>query len=328
MDYFIGIDVSKKTLDLAVLKEGSVIAEKKIENNASSLRAFIKESGLTNNVVVCMEHTGIYSMIALEVFWKKGVKICVEPALRIKLSQGMTRGKTDKIDARRIAIYAFKNQQELRFWKPQRIIIQKIRALIALRERLLRSKTQLEVSIKESVGFIDKEIIKEISHCSQAPLAAIRKSITRVEAQLKELINLDPQLGAQVQQITSVPGIGPITAINMIIATDEFTRINDPKKFACYAGVAPFEHSSGSSIRGKTRVSTLANMNLKTLLHLSAMAAIRSNADLKAFYQRKVAEGKNKMSVINAVRNKLVKRAFACVAQKRLYQENYQNPFA
>ena len=104
--------------------------------------------------------------------------------------------------------------------------------------------------------------------------------------------------------------------------------IPEAKKFACYVGVAPFEHTSGTSVRGKTKVSKMANMTLKKLLHMAAMSAIQCNEELKVFYQRKVAEGKNKMSVINAVRNKLISRVFACIKHRRRYQKDYQHALA
>ena len=80
----------------------------------------------------------------------------------------------------------------------------------------------------------------------------------------------------------------------MIIATGEFTRISDPKKFACYAGIAPFPHKSGTTIRGKTRVSNLANMNLKKLLHLAAMSAIQCSEELKLFIRESDRKEKTK----------------------------------
>ncbi|RZK16725.1 MAG: IS110 family transposase, partial [Flavobacterium sp.] len=111
-------------------------------------------------------------------------------------------------------------------------------------------------------------------------------------------------------------------------SSNEFKDITDPRKFACYSGVAPFEHRSGSSVRGKSRVSSLGNKAVKSLLHLAAMAAIGCNEELKDYYQRKVAEGKNKMLVLNAVRNKLIHRIFACVNQNRKYEKIYQHAIA
>lgn len=333
MDHFIGIDVSKESLDLAVVKDGQLVLQDKIENKLKAIRSFLTKliigQGISpDRIILCLEHTGIYNAHVLEVFWKKGIKICLEPAIKIKAAQGIVRGKSDKIDAQRIAIYAFKNARELTFWQPERMVIQKLRALLSLRNRLMRVKNQLKVPLQESSGFLDKSILKEMSKNTSRAIESIEKEIDRVDGQINLLVQQDFCIANKVEKITSVPGIGLVTALNMIICTGEFTRIKEPKKFACYAGVAPFEHSSGSSIRGKTRVSRKANMAMKTLLHLSAMSAIRWSSEMRSFYTRKVAGGKNKMSVLNAVRNKLISRVFACVNQDRVHQKEYSNALA
>lgn len=333
MDYFVGVDVSKRSLDLAVVQDGLVVLQDKIENGPKAVGSFlsslIKSQGISpDRIVVCLEHTGIYNAHVLEVFWQKGIKICLEPAVKIKGAQGIERGKTDKIDAQRIALYAFKNARELSFWHPDRLVIQKLKAWLSLRNRLMRTKTQLQVPLQESAGFLDKVIVKELGKVTRRAIETIKKEIDQVDKQIKQLIQQDNSVSTQVDQITSVPGIGQVTALNMIITTGEFNRIKEPKKFACYAGVAPFEHRSGSSIRGKTKVSRKANMAMKTLLHMAAMSAITCSTEMRTFYTRKVAEGKNKMSVLNAVRNKLISRAFACVNQGRTYQKEYSNALA
>lgn len=333
MDYFIGVDVSKRSLDLAVLCDGQVVLQDKIENKLRAVRSFLTElikgrEISTDCIIMCLEHTGIYNAHVLEAFWQKGIRICLEPAIKIKGAQGIVRGKSDRIDAQRIAIYAFKNARELAFWEPERTVIQKLKALLSLRNRLMRVKNQLKVPIQESSGFLDKSILKEVSKSTRRAVQSIEKEIDQVDRQINLLVHQDLSIANKVEKITSVPGIGLVTALNMIITTGEFTRIKEPKKFACYAGVAPFEHTSGSSIRGKTRVSMQANMAMKTLLHLSAMSAIRWSSEMRSFYMRKVAEGKNKMSVLNAVRNKLISRAFACVNQDRTYQKEYSNVLA
>ena len=102
--------------------------------------------------------------------------------------------------------------------------------------------------------------------------------------------------------------------------TNEFKTITDPRKLACYAGVAPFKNTSGISVFGRNRVSNLADKSLKKLLHLGAMSAIRLDNDLAIYFKRKVAQGKNKMSVLNAVRNKIIHIVFALIKNQNLYQ--------
>lgn len=331
--YFLGIDISKKRFNLALTTDAKNFYEVDVQNNAKCVQALfsdLKKRFLFDfsQLIVCMEHTGIYCQPLLDFLVKKDIKVCVEPALRIKQSQGMTRGKNDQVDARRIAIYAFKNHSELTLWKPQRETIQKVKALLTTRDRLIKVKVQLEVPLNEVDGFVEKSIQSAMKALCLKPITSIEQSIKKVEKEIMDLIQEDQSLGDQVKLATSVPGIGKITALHIILATGEFNRITEAKKFACYSGVAPFEHSSGTSFRGKTRVSKMGNMTVKKLLHLAAMSAIQCCDELKAFYQRKVAAGKNKMSVINAVRNKLISRIFACIKNNRQYQKIYQPAIA
>jgi transposase len=332
-EFFFGVDVSKATLDIAVMKEGEIVLERQIENKIKSIRKFFRECKKSlaiksEQIIACMEHTGIYNYILLDELYKMKVRTCLEPALQIKQSQGMTRGKNDQVDARRIASYAFKNRLELKFWRPQRSILQKVQALLSLRDRLIKTRVQLQTPLQEAVGYLDPEVVKSLKSSAKTTLKAIDRDLEHLENEINELIRKDDNLTNQFKQATSVPGVGKITALNMIVVTGEFDRIKSPKQFACYSGVAPFEHQSGTSIRGRSRVSKMANMTMKKLLHLAAMSAIQCCQEMKAYYLRKVAEGKNKMAVINAVRNKLITRVYACIRQRKLFQINYQNALA
>jgi len=329
--YFLGIDISKKTFNAALTCDGQNMPEMEVTNRAQEIRAFF--SGLKTKVslsqlIVCMEHTGIYCLPILDYLVKHNIKVCVEPGLQIKQSQGITRGKNDKIDARRIAQYAFKNRNELAYWTPQRPILQKLKALLILRERLIKTKNQLEVPISESKSYVQEELRKSVAKRCTSSIAAINKDIKSVDQDIKTLIKVDQQVHQQMKWATSVPGVGNVTALNVILATDEFKRISIVKKFACYSGIAPFEHRSGSSIRGKTRVSKMANMRIKTLLTLGSMSVVQRDQELKLYFERKMSQGKNYWSVINAVRNKLISRIFACVQQQKVYQKNYANALA
>jgi transposase len=331
--YFLGIDISKKNFQGALTVDGISMAETQVENKAQAIKDYfhgLKEKFhfSKDQLIVCMEHTGIYCLPLLDYLVKNKIKVCVEPALQIKQSQGMTRGKSDQVDAKRIAQYAYKNRQELRLWTPQRTQVQKLKALLVLRERLVKAKVQMEVPIDEAQEYIEESIRKAIVKNCHRTIKALTADIAKVEKEIQFLVEDDAQLNEQLKWAQSVPGVGKITALNVIVSTGEFQRIEEAKKFACYAGVAPFEHTSGSSVKGKTRVSKMANMTLKKLLHLAAMSAIQCCEELKVFYHRKVAEGKNRMSVINAVRNKLISRIFACVKNKRRYEKVYLHALA
>ena len=331
--YFLGIDISKKKFDAALTQDGSNMYELGVINNATQIRVAFRELrkkfGFSyDQLIVCLEHTGIYCQPVLDFAVAHNIKVCLEPALQIKQSQGMVRGKSDRIDAKRIAAYAFKNHRQLKFWRPQRQVVQKLKALLVTRERLINAKVQLQTPLTEGQEFIEESIRKTMVKCCQKALQGLASDIEKIENQIHLILTQDQHLSSQMKWATSVPGIGKITGANLIVTTGEFERIVEARKCACYAGIAPFEHSSGSSIRGKVRVSKMANMTMKKLLHLSAMAAIRHSEELRAFYARKVAAGKNKMSVINAVRNKLISRVFACVKDQRCYEKNYKHALA
>jgi transposase len=326
--FFIGIDVSKSHLDLALLVEGRILSSMRIDNEPKAIRAALQKLTASHQVVLsqslfCLEHTGIYSTHLLGLLQEQELAIWLEHALQIKYSLGMQRGKNDHIDAQRIAQYAYKNRESVRLWKPTRGLITQLQRLSSLRDRLLAGKNSLEVALAEEKLFSDKATYQLLSKHSRPSLEALQKHLQCVEKQLQQLIDSDEHLNRLFNQLTSIPGIGPVTASELLITTNEFKDFDSAKKLACYAGVAPFEHSSGKSVRGKTRVSHQANKRLKTLLHLAAMRTVRLQNKFSQYYQRKVQEGKNKMAVLNAVRNKLLHTLFACVKHNQKYDENY-----
>jgi len=327
-EFFIGIDVSKNELDFAVQHEDRFLFHKEIANDPLAIKGFIKELGKLpgfslHKALFCMEHTGIYNNHSLTCLYKKKAHICLEAATQIRNSLGNIRGKNDKVDAIRIAGYAYDKRNKLRLWVPKREIVQQLAHLAATRLRLITVKKQLKVPLREHAAFSAGKIAQQSLKICSHSLKAINEDIARADKAIDVLIQADTELRRLFSLITSVSGIGKVTAVQTIIATNEFKDINNPKNFACYCGVAPFKDDSGKIVK-KARVSHMANKKVKTLLHLSAIVAIQYNADLKRFYERKVLEEKkNKMSVINAVRNKLILRIFACVNQNRPYEKNY-----
>ena len=326
--YFIGVDISKATLDWAIFDGKTIILQSQSANSETGIKATIKlikalPDFKVAESVCCMEHTGIYNAHLLTYLRKISLPIWLENSLQIKKSGGLQRGKTDAIDAQRIAEYAFRFRDQMRLWQPPRAVLQKLAALSALRQRFLLVRQQLQQPITEQEGFVDVALQKQLAKNCQASFNAINADLESVERQIDELIQKDDRLKALFDWITSVPGVGPATATEVIVATDEFKAISDPKKLACHAGVAPFEYKSGSSVRGKTRVNQHARLRLKSVFHLGAMSAIRMKGELRTYYQRKVGEGKNKMSVLNAVRNKLIHRVCSVVHRGQNYDKNY-----
>lgn len=326
--YYIGIDVSKATLDWAVFDGQAIVLQTQSPNSETGIKAALKllkalPTFTPQTSVSCCQHTGIYNALILSQLTAACFPIWLESSLQIKQAGGLQRGKSDQIDAQRIAEYAFRFRDRLRLWQPPRQLLQDLTSLSALRQRLLLVRSQLQQPIDEQAGFSDPKRQKQLVKNCQASLKAINADLDKVDQQISQLIEADDQLKELFALITSIPGVGMATATEVILATDEFKAITDPKKLACHAGVAPFEYRSGTSVRGKTRVSQHARKRLKSLFHLAAMSAIRVKGELQDYYRRKVAEGKNKMLVLNAVRNKLIHRIYAVVGRGEKYDKFY-----
>lgn len=141
----------------------------------------------------------------------------------------------------------------------------------------------------------------------------LKQKIELINQQLSQLVEQDKDLKEKYSLVTSVYGVGKQTALFILVYTNGFTAFSHWKKFACYCGIAPFRVASGTSIRGKTRISSLGNKKLKSLLTMCALNTIKKDDELKRYYDRRIAEGKNAMSTINVLRNKLLSRIFAVV---------------
>ena len=326
--YFMGIDMAKKSFHCCIYHQHNKLGSWQVDNNKQGLRKLeelLKELKITNKdqALFCLEHTGIYNQNLLEWIVKKGYHLWLESPLAIKKSLGIQRGKSDPVDAQRIAQYAARFADQAQLWQPPREVIEELKGLVRMRERLLEAKKQLKTPLQESSIFLYAAKQKRLSSCCAGSLKHLAWDIAQIEKEIQELVASDEQLDQLYSVVQSVEGVGRITALELIIVSNEFEGIKTAKSCACYAGVAPFEYSSGSSIRGRSRVSPLANKRLKSLLDMGALSSVRLFGDLGKYYERKVGEGKAKMLVLNALRNKLLQRVYACVRDMRLYSGHY-----
>jgi transposase len=328
--HFIGIDISKKTFDLALISENAsdkAITAKFSNNHKGIVRLeqFIhKQELVKQQILFCIEHTGLYCRVLSNYLVENQYAVWLEMPVQILRSLGIQRGKNDQVDAKRIATYALTFRAKARLWQPPREEVQKIHDLMALRDRLVESRKSILIPIQEFEATGLEEVAATLrKHCKKS-IESLDKEIKQIEKELDEIIDKDTNLKNKYKLARSVPGIGRITAMTLLYYTNEFTLFRTAKELACYCGVAPFAKESGTSVRGKTKVSNFANKALKKLLHLAAMAAISSDKELKTFFERKVAEGKNKMLVLNAIRNKILHRLLAVIKRNSPFQLEYE----
>jgi transposase len=320
--HFYGVDVSKQTIDIAY-SDKQTIVHRKFENDSEGMNRLMiwLEDNKTDlhNTLFCMEATGLYCLTLTHFLSSHLVDIWIEHSATIKKATALARGKNDKVDSIRIVSYAIKNLDRLRLWRPMNSTLEKVKHLATLRERLVDTIKRLTVPVQEFVALGDLSTAKLLTKSMKKTLSALDQDLEVIESKIMDVINEDENLKKLYKIITSVVGIGFVTAINLMIHTQGFSVLNDARKLACYCGVAPFEYSSGTSIRGKTKVHHMANKKLKCNLHMASLTAVKYDLELKKYYERKVASGKNKLSVLNAVKSKLLARVVSCVNNQRLY---------
>ena len=316
---FIGVDISKNTIDIALKQyESQVVGHRQFLNDKkgfSIMLNWIRKQ--TNNKiedwVFCMEHTGVYVLPLACFLTENKLCFCLENPYHIKHSMGLQRGKSDKADSQMIARYASMHREELKLSNFPGQLLLRLQALLAHRDRLVQAQKGFKIASGELSDLIGKQTTAMIRKDTESLIKRIVARIKKAEEQINNLMQEDALMHKNYELAKSVIGIGPIIAAYMIVYTKNFTSITESRKFASYSGIAPFEYRSGTSIKRGNSVSHLANKKMKSLLNNGAWNAAKFDRELHAYFDRKVAEGKSKLSVINAVRNKIVGRVFAVV---------------
>lgn len=327
--FIIGIDVSKEKLDVCFSQTETTVFEEAIVENStqaikSCLNKFLKKNKAANtDVLICAEYTGQYTYPLSTICNELNIDLWLENPAQIKYSSGVHRGKNDKMDARKIADYAQRYMDKAQlFTLPDKAIIS-LKQLISERDMYVSDKAKYQGQLTDQKRFMDKDDYKKKEKRLKALIMELNEAIDQIDKQIKKLIDDDDNLSRQHELLCSVDGVGERTAVKMIVETNAFKNFTDARKFCCHAGVAPFEYTSGSSVRSRNKVSNRADKSIKALLHMAALSTIRMNGELRDYYVRKVDEGKNKMSIINAVRAKIVYRMFAVIKNDRLFNKNY-----
>jgi transposase len=329
-NWYIGIDISKNTLDLCLFDGQNIYKETRIGNTAKCLlkemKQWQKEFNLVfEEVLVCAEYTGRYIYPLLESYQSMGMQLWLESGAQIKQSWGLQRGKSDKVDARRIAQYSWRHQDKMRLvgLKDEELIT--LKDLLAECRGYVEDRAKYKGQLKDDKGFMSKQSYRAKKARLETLIKALTKQISTLEQQMKEIVDKHDTLKNQRDLLVSVTGVGPKLALETIAATEGFTKFTNARQMMCYVGVAPFRYTSGTSTRSKARISHRANKKLKSLLHMAALSVIRLEGEFKDYYERKVAEGKAAMQVLNAIRGKIVLRMFAVIKNNCPYQKNYKN---
>ncbi len=309
---YLGIDISKETFDV-VNKEGK---HSQYFNNKKSFSKFYK--AIPKGSLCAMEVTGIYHLCLAKFLFSKGVAVSVVNPLRIKRFSQMLlrRNKTDKADAQIISLYAQK--QELELWSPAPLVIEQSKDLYQIMEQYIEFRAGLKNKLnalksKDSPKRLIEKIIDQIAHMTD--------SINELQAELDELIKAYKP--AMLSNITSVVGIGQRTAALLIVTTEGFNNFDNSKQLCSFFGLAPTETSSGTSVRGKSKISKMGNPLVRKKLYMCSLQASRYNKACRDLYQRLLAKGKPKKVALIAVANKLLKIVFAIAKSGLPFDREY-----
>lgn len=329
---FIGIDMSKRNFDACVLNlNGEKLGSKKFDNNTPGFILFIEwvssfyEDG---ELIFCMEYTGVYSRLLGMYIQDEGFHLCMESGYVIKRSGGIVKGKTDKIDAFRIADFALCNKHKIRITEKYNIELFELQYLMSCRRRLIDQLKALQTPLKEAKDYAGSTAYELVKTASKSAIIGVQESLKKVDEMIDEKIESNPSFKENLALTKSVKGIGRVVGIWMLIYTRNFSEEMNARKFSSLIGVAPFTVESGSSVRRGSHVSKDAHRFLKGLLHVCVMSAMKTSPNIKAYYKKKKAEGKKGFVVMNNIKNKLIQTVFAVVRTGVPYDETYKHQLA
>jgi len=309
----VGIDVSKNKLDVSILLSNGKETHKVFENNQNGFDKLISwmASLRIKQAHVCLESTGCYGEAIALVLHQQNHKVSIINPLRIKAyarSEGC-RTKTDKVDSGVIARFCKALCPPA--WNPPSLSEQKLKDLYRCRQNLLEDKNRVSNRLEKFRQ--DQASIK----IWQDLLASIESHLEKIEVHLKELLLRDKTLNKQVELLKTIPGISDKTAIAILAELPNIESFNTAKEVAAFAGLNPYVRQSGSSVKGKGRLSKVGNAQLRKALYMPAIVAKKHNPLLVEFSKRLAKKGKPAMVIIAAGMRKLLHIIFGVLKSGR-----------
>lgn len=318
MKQIYGIDLSKEKFDVNFFNKQGKMKHKIYKNTFSGICEFLDL--IPEEAILVAEHTGIYGDLLVFIAGQLDVKICLESGYKIRHCMGLQKGKTDKLDAARIREYGERFSDKLKETTVDSEEITELEQLYSLRKQLVKERKMLLCHIEKKKQAPSNSLI--VHTVSEQMLCSFNGSINELEMQILELIHSHKDLFRNFDLVTSIKGIGPVTASNLIIKTKNFSRISTARKAASYAGVCPFPNASGKMVK-KSRVSAMSDKELKTLLYMCAKSAVKYNQEYRLYYKKKEMEGKHHFLIMNNVSNKLLRTIFRIIETGEKWDPNY-----
>lgn len=313
-----GIDLSMEKFDVNFIDANGKEKHREVKNKLSSISHFL--DSVPKRCVLCAEHTGAYGDLLVYLSNQFNVQIALVPGYTIKHSLGITKGKSDSVDARRVREYGERFFDKLVFKEYDTEEIIELKSLYTLRTQLVKARKGLKTGCHgRSILPIQSIIVNK--HIQQV-LHNLDEEIKEVEAEIEAVIMANNDLKENYELAVTVKGIGPVIATDLIIKTGNFATIDTAKKASSFAGVCPFPNSSGKMV-GKAKISPFADKELKSLLYMGAKSAVKHNKEYRLYYEKKKMEGKPHFLIMNNVANKMLRTIYSVVKNKEPYRQDY-----
>lgn len=312
---FVGVDVAKDKFDAAVASNGKYVHECFI-NNQKGYRLFLKWlKKNSQSPWVCMEATGHYSEVIADFLYQQRIRTSIINPLQIKnyARAKLTRNKNDKIDA--IIIAEYSEKMSPRTFSPRSEAQKELKDLTKLLDTLKNQLTQLKNQSLSTQGKVTKKALNKV-------IEHLEKQIKEVEKQIADLVNHKKELNDKVELMTSIKGIGNLTAYKVLARVPNIDLFSNAKQFAAYIGISPKQNQSGK-FKGKTTISRIGDGCLRKSLYMAALVAKRHNKYLQPFVNRLQKAGKEPKAIICAVMRKLAHLIFGVLKNNAAFDENF-----
>jgi transposase len=328
---YVGIDISSAffTSSVGVMNEKWEIVVRPVDfaNEYDSFPKYLKwlqgHEIKPDNSVICMEATGVYNEVLAHFLKVNHYEVAIEPPLKVKRAFNPEGIKSDPVDSKQIAEYACRFWDELSLWQPRSELLEQIHTLLTTREQLVVDRTGHLNSLKALKRKYVRTAFAEKIH-DQA-IVELKKHILALEAEIHKLIDQDPDFRQMVSLLLTIPGVGLMLAAHMLVIFHTIQEPYSPKSLAAYAGICPYESSSGTSLHHTPTSRHYGPPALRKLLYLAAMSLRTHNAQFRIYFLRKVEQGKPKKLVINNIANKLLKIMVAVVRSNTAFIANYRS---
>lgn len=325
--FILGCDVSNQTITCCLLEKPGTLLLHPIDfaNNTDGFEAcmeWIKKFGVKpSDIVVCMEHTGVYSESFSYYLYNRGIKVILESGAKIKSSFKLSTHKTDEIDSIAIAEYAYRYLDRVSWWQPRNSNVEKMKSLLSGRDLLIKKRT----SIKNALAAVQRKIVKDdiLIESYVDLIEMLTEKIETIKMEMELLISTNIQWQSKVHIATTIPGVGDLISYNVFVLSNGFSAKLNFKKIAAYLRICPYQYQSGSSVYKKSCCPKYGPELMRGYLHLAARSVSVHNKKFRKYYQRKKEEGKPHRIILNNISNKLIKIICAVVNSGKVYIPSY-----